>query len=70
MSKYDELDPRTELEQEITKDLKRAFEKRGFEVKHNGTESSHTTGGKSDIEMWESNIHSKYRSVKSRNTMY
>lgn len=57
MSKYDELNPRTELEQEITKDLKKAFEKRGFEVKHNGTENSNTTGGKSDIEMWDNNIH-------------
>lgn len=57
MSKYDKLDPRTELEQEITKDLKKAFEKRGFTVKHNGTATSNTTGNKPDIEMYDSNIH-------------
>ena len=66
MSKYDNLDPRTELEQEITKDLKRAFEKRGFEVKHNGTESSHTTGGKSDIEMWDDNVHINIEVTKTK----
>jgi len=57
MSKYDSLDPRKELEQEITKDLKRAFEKRGFTIQHNGSESSHATGNKADIEMFDDNIH-------------
>lgn len=45
MSKYDELDARKELEQETTKDLKIAFEKRGFTVKHNGTANGHAMGG-------------------------
>lgn len=49
MSKYDNLDPRTELEQEITSDLKRALEKRGFTVIHNGSESMNAPANKSDI---------------------
>ena len=36
-TKYDNLDARTGLEQEITDDLKKALGKRGFEVRHNGT---------------------------------
>ncbi|WML26281.1 AlwI family type II restriction endonuclease [Neobacillus sp. OS1-33] len=51
VSKYDSLDPRTELEQEITVDLKNAFEKRGYEVKHNGG-VSHAPAGYSDIELY------------------
>ena len=66
MSKYDSLNPRTELEQEIAKDLKRAFEKRGFEVRHNGTENSHATGGKSDIEMWDNNVHINIEVTKTK----
>src|SRR5438093_1757461 len=57
MTKYDKLDPRTELEQEITKDLKHAFEKRGFQVRHNGTSTSHATGGLPDIDLWNDQIH-------------
>jgi len=53
MSKYDNLNPRTELEQVITNDLKRALEKRDFQVKHNGTPISHATGNKPDIEIWD-----------------
>jgi type I restriction-modification system DNA methylase subunit len=49
MSKYDSLDPRTQLEQTITSDLKTALEKRGYSVTHNGTSVSHAPGGKSDI---------------------
>jgi predicted RNA methylase len=45
------LNPRTELEQIITADLKRALDKRGFKVKHNGTPTGHAAGLKSDIEV-------------------
>jgi len=45
MSKYDKLDPRKELEQQITIDLENAFKKRGFTAKHNGTPTSHASGG-------------------------
>jgi hypothetical protein len=57
LTKYDNLDARKELEQEIAKDLKRAFEKRGFNVKHNGTKDSHAPAGKPDIEMWNGSTH-------------
>lgn len=66
MSKYDELDAYTELEQEITKDLKKAFEKRGFEVRHNGTLKSQTGGGKPDIEMWDNQIHINIEVTKTK----
>lgn len=56
MSKYDSLDPRTELEQQISIDLKNAFEKRGFEVRHNGNES-HAPAGYPDIEFFNSSLH-------------
>jgi len=55
MSKYDELDARTELEQTIAQDLKAAFKKRGFQIKHNGTTTSSAPGGVPDIEVWDSN---------------
>lgn len=57
MTKYDFLDPRKELEQEITKDLKHAFEKRGFQVRHNGTTTSQAKGGMPDIDLWNEQIH-------------
>lgn len=50
MSKYDLLDARTELEQNITVDLTASLNKRGFSVIHNGTKNSHAPGGKADIE--------------------
>jgi len=56
LSKYDGLDPRKELEQKISSDLKSAFEKRGFTVKHNGTEDSPAPGGHPDIELWTNNV--------------
>jgi len=65
MSKYDGLNPRTELEQTITADLKKAFEKRGFEVKHNGTKDSQATGGLSDIEVWNGQVHFNIEVTKS-----
>jgi len=55
MSKYDLLDARSELEQVITKDLKRALEKRGCEVQHNGTESSCSGPNIPDIEVYSGN---------------
>ena len=57
MSRYDGLDPRRELEQRITSDLKGAFEKRGFQVKHNGTATHQSKGGLPDIEMWNAYVH-------------
>ena len=45
MSKYDKLDPRKELEQQIAIDLEKAFKKRGFKTRHNGTLTSHAMGG-------------------------
>jgi len=65
MSKYDNLDARKELEQVITQDLKRAFEKRGFSIKHNGSSDSHAAGGKPDIEMWNNIIHINIEVTKS-----
>ena len=57
MSKYDSLDPRSELEQTITKDLESALKKREFNVKHNGTDTQPAKGGLSDIEIWNGNNH-------------
>ncbi len=48
-----QLDPRTELEQTLTAELTRALQKRGFEVKHNGTATSNAPGGVPDIEVWD-----------------
>ena len=56
MSKYDKLDPKRELEQRIADDLKRALEKRGLTVKHNGTPTTHAPSGKSDIEIFDDSI--------------
>ena len=52
---YYNLDPRRELEQRITGDLKRALGKRGFSVKHNGTREHHAPGDKPDIEVYDRN---------------
>lgn len=57
MSKYDNLDARKGLEQQITQDLDRALVKRGFTIKHNGTAESHTPARKSDIELWDETTH-------------
>ncbi|VVB74117.1 N-6 DNA Methylase [uncultured archaeon] len=66
MSKYDSLDARKELEQEITKDLKRALEKRGFTIHHNGTAESHAPGGKPDIEAFDQTTHINIEVTKSK----
>jgi predicted RNA methylase len=52
MTKYDNLDSRREIEQEIAKDLKRAFAKRGLQIKHNGTDTTHAPAGVTDIEVF------------------
>lgn len=65
MSKYDNLDARKELEQTMAEDLKRAFQKRGLEVKHNGTQNSHAPAGFSDIEIFNDKIHINIEITKS-----
>ncbi len=55
MSKYDNLDPRKELEQIVYGDLKRGLEKRGFEIMHNGTPTMNAPANKSDIEINDDN---------------
>jgi type I restriction-modification system DNA methylase subunit len=57
MTKYDALDAHSELEQTITSDLKKALEKRGFSIKHNGTSDSHAPGGEADIEISNGQYH-------------
>lgn len=57
MSKYDNLDARKELEQQIARDLNRALAKRGFTIRHNGTPDTHTPAGKPDIELWDDTTH-------------
>lgn len=52
MTKYDNLDSRRELEQTITGDLKKALEKRGFNVQHNGTLNQSAPANVPDIEAW------------------
>lgn len=54
LSKYDSLDPRTELEQVITIDLKRALEKRGFSVEHRGTLEMNAPPHNPDIIIYDS----------------
>jgi type I restriction-modification system DNA methylase subunit len=65
MSKYDNLDARKELEQEIADDLKKALEKRGFNVRHNGTRDTHAPAGKPDIEIWNDGVHINVEITKS-----
>lgn len=51
-SKYDDLDPRTELEQQLREDLKAALKPRGCEViHHGGSGGTHSPGGKPDLEV-------------------
>ena len=57
MSKYDNLDARKELEQQIAIDFKKAFEKRGLTVVHNGTETTHAPAGNPDIEVFNDSTH-------------
>lgn len=57
MTKYDELDPRKELEQIISKDLEQALKKRGFTVVHQGTPDSNAPGDKTDIIAFDNDTH-------------
>ena len=57
MTKYDNLDAHTQLEQSIAKELLTAFGKRGFTVKHNGTPETPAKSGMPDIEMWTTGLH-------------
>jgi len=66
MSKYDKLDVRTELEQIIFDDIKNAFEKRRFNVKHNGSPTSHAPAGLPDIEVWDDIFHINVEITKSK----
>jgi type I restriction-modification system DNA methylase subunit len=52
-SRYDELDGSTELEQQLTVDLRSALAGRGCEVIHHGSNGGglHSPGGKPDIEI-------------------
>jgi type I restriction-modification system DNA methylase subunit len=65
LTKYDNLDARRELEQEITADLRKALEKRGLNVNHNGTRESHAPAGKPDIELWNDHVHINVEVTKS-----
>lgn len=49
MTKYDNLDARTELEQTIFEDFRRSYTKRGLDVKHLGKPTSSASGGRPDI---------------------
>ena len=66
MSKYNNLDARIELEQTIFQDIKNAFEKRGFQVRHNGTSGSHAPAGLPDIEIWNDKYHINVEVTKSK----
>lgn len=67
MRDYSALDPRTELEQDLTEDLKLAFEKIGFQVNHNGG-VSHSPGGVPDIEMFNDEFHFNIEATQSTGT--
>lgn len=57
MTRYDTLDPRTELEQAITQELDRALGKRGFTVHHNGTAAINAPGDTPDIIAFDNNTY-------------
>jgi len=66
MTKYDDLDAYTELEQTISKDLISAMQKRGFAVRHNGTSERPAKSGLPDLEMWNSDLHINLEATKTR----
>jgi type I restriction-modification system DNA methylase subunit len=57
LTRYDNLDARSQLEQTITGDLKLALEKRGFQVRHNGSFKTPAPAGIPDIEVWNNEFH-------------
>jgi len=56
LTKYDKLDAHTQLEQTVASDLKLALEKRGFQVKHNGSFKQPASGGVPDIDVWNNEL--------------
>ncbi len=56
MTKYDNLDARTELEQTIAVDFSKALKKRDYDVKHNGSKNNSAPGGITDIQAGSNNI--------------
>jgi len=59
------LDAKTELEQTLTQELTKALQKRGFEVKHNGTATSNAPGGVPDIEIWDDHYQINVEATKT-----
>lgn len=66
MSKYDNLDARTQLEQTIGADLSAALGKRGFRVRHSGTATSHARSGKPDVVAWSDEVVCTFEATKSK----
>lgn len=65
MTKYDELNARTQLEQTITGDLKLALEKRGLQVRHNGSLNNPAPAGVPDIDVWNDDFHINVEATKT-----
>jgi len=65
MTKYDNLDARSQLEQTITGDLRLALEKRGFHVRHNGSLRHPAPAGVPDIEVWNDQYHINFEVTKA-----
>lgn len=57
MTKYDNLDARSQLEQIVAGDLKLALGKRGFQVRHNGSLKRPAPSGVPDIDVWNDEFH-------------
>jgi len=66
MSRYDDLDARTGLEQTVARDLRSALAKRGFEVVHKGHTGSHAPAGLPDIEASDPNAVFTFETTKSK----
>ena len=56
-SRYDDLDPRTSLEQTISKELERGLQKRGFKILHCGSNTFCAPGDKPDIVIHDLRLH-------------
>lgn len=68
MSKYDGLNARSELEQQLAADLEAALGKRGFTVRHNGSPTNSAPGGVADIDVWDADLHFIVEATKSTKT--
>lgn len=62
---FGKLDAKTELEQTLTAEITKAFHKRGFQVKHNGTATSSAPGGVPDIEIWDDHCQINVEATKT-----